>query len=460
VNPQELVERALQASTADGCVVIAEESSSANLRWAGNTLTTNGDMRQRTLTVIATVDGAEGTAAGVVSRSSVALDRVADLVAQAEEAARSAGPAEDARPFVPGRVSADWAEPAEVTSTAVFETFSPALGEVFVRARAQQRELFGFAEHDLVTTYLGSSAGLRLRHVQPTGKVEVTGKSHERTRSTWVGQYTRHFRDVDVVALDDEIVRRLGWSARTVEMAPGRHHTILPPCAVADLLIYLYWSASAREAHDGRTVFSRAGGGTRVGERLAERPVTLRSDPAHPGLECEPFVLTPASSAASSVFDNGLPLGPTRWVDEGRLAALLQTRFSADLTGLPVTPAVDNLVLDVPGGVGGTDDLVAGTDGPALLLTCLWYIREVDPQTLLLTGLTRDGVYVVDGGEVVGAATNFRFNESPVDLLGRIVSASGTQLALPREWNDFFTRTAMPAVLIDGFNMSTVSRAS
>jgi len=250
VNSQDLVERALQASTADGCVVIAEESSSANLRWAGNTLTTNGDMRQRTLTVIATVDGAEGTAAGVVSRSSVALDRVAELVARAEEAARSAGPAEDARPFVPGRVSADWAEPAEVTSTAVFEAFSPALGDVFVRARAQQRELFGFAEHDLVTTYLGSSAGLRLRHVQPTGKVEVTGKSHERTRSTWVGQYTRHFRDVDVVALDDEIVRRLGWSARTVDMAPGRHHTILPPCAVADLLIYLYWSASAREAHE------------------------------------------------------------------------------------------------------------------------------------------------------------------------------------------------------------------
>jgi len=117
-------------------------------------------------------------------------------------------------------------------------------------------------------------------------------------------------------------------------------------------------------------------------------------------------------------------------------------------------------MLEVPGATGSTDDLVAATSGRALLLTCLWYIREVDPQTLLLTGLTRDGVYVVEDGEVIGAATNFRFNESPIDLLGRISGASATQPCLPREWNDYFTRTAMPAVRISGFNMSTASRAN
>jgi predicted Zn-dependent protease len=160
------------------------------------------------------------------------------------------------------------------------------------------------------------------------------------------------------------------------------------------------------------------------------------------------------------VFDNGLPLARTAWVDEGRLAALLQTRHSAAVTGLPLTPAIDNLGLDVAGGAGGVDDLVAATSGRALLLTCLWYIREVDPQTLLLTGLTRDGVHVVEDGEVVGTTTNFRFNESPVDLLGRVAAAGGTELTLPREWSDFFTRTAMPALRVDGFNMSTVSPAS
>jgi predicted Zn-dependent protease len=100
----------------------------------------------------------------------------------------------------------------------------------------------------------------------------------------------------------------------------------------------------------------------------------------------------------------------------------------------------------------------SGHDGPCLLLTCLWYIREVDPATLLLTGLTRDGVYLVEGGEVVGEVNNFRFNESPVGLLARATEAGATQRTLPREWNDYFTRAAMPPLRVPDFNMSSVSQ--
>jgi predicted Zn-dependent protease len=467
LRPQEIVERALELSRSDGTLVLAQESSSTNLRWAGSTLTTNGEVRGRSLTVIATVDGAQGTASGVVSRSNVTADQVEALVRAAEQAARGAEPAEDARPLVgPGETSTGaggWEDEPAVTTSAVFSALAPELGEVFVRSRAEGRELFGFAEHDLTSTYLGSSAGLRLRHDQPTGRLEMTGKTDARTLSSFVGQGSRTFQDVDVAALDAELTRRLGWARRSVDVAPGRHDTILPPSAVADLMVYLYWSASAREAHDGRTVFSKPGGGTRVGDRLAQLPVQLWSDPAAAGLECEPFVLAGQSGPSSSVFDNGLPLARTSWVQDGALAALLQTRASADLTGLPVTPAVDNLLMEVSGPQGtvaGTDALVASTTDRALLLTCLWYIREVDPQTLLLTGLTRDGVYVVEGGEVVGAATNFRFNMSPVDVLDRIRAATTTQPCLAREWGDYFTRTSMPALLVDGFNMSTVSQAS
>jgi len=103
--------------------------------------------------------------------------------------------------------------------------------------------------------------------------------------------------------------------------------------------------------------------------------------------------------------------------------------------------------------------MVART-GRGLLLTCLWYIREVDPQTLLLTGLTRDGVYLVENGEVTGAVNNFRFNESPVTMLGRVTEAGATGPALPREWGDYFSRSAMPPLRVDGFNMSSVSQAS
>ncbi|MEU7580807.1 metallopeptidase TldD-related protein [Streptomyces sp. NPDC041068] len=456
-KPHEIVERALELSTADGCVVIADEESSANLRWAGNALTTNGVTRGRTLTVVATVDGKEGTASGVVSRSAVTADDLEPLVRAAEEAARGAGPAEDAQPLVTGTAaSPDFTEAPVETSSAVFADFAPALGEAFARARAGGRELYGFANHEFVTSYLGTSTGLRLRHDQPNGTLELNAKSPDRTKSAWAGRATRDFKDVDPAALDAELAQRLGWAQRRIDLPAGRYETLLPPTAVADLLIYQLWSSSARDAAEGRTVFSKPGGATRLGEKLAELPLTLRSDPHEPGLESAPFVLAHASGGDASVFDNGLPLTATEWIRAGELAHLATTRHSAALTGLPVTPAVDNLVLD-GGGDRSLEEMVAATER-GLLLTCLWYIREVDPATLLLTGLTRDGVYLVENGEVVGEVNNFRFNESPVDLLGRATEAGRTEKTLPREWGDWFTRAAMPALRVPDFNMSSVSQ--
>jgi predicted Zn-dependent protease len=460
LRPQELAERALEISTADGCVVIAEESSEANLRWAGNTLTTNGVTRGRTLTVIATIGGQEGTAAGVVSRSNVGLAEVESIVRAAEANAREARSAEDARPLPEGEgADATWDDPPAETSIGVFGDVAPALGEAFTASRDEQRELFGFAEHQVETAYLATSTGLRRRHDQPTGRIELTGKTADWSRSTWVGQGTRDFTDVDVSALDAEVGRRLGWAQRRVDLPAGRYETLLPPSAVADLLIYQYWSSVARDANDGKTVFSRPGGGTRVGERITETPVRMWSDPGAEGLECESFVVAGSSNAAQSVFDNGMPINPTDWLNDGTLTALMQTRHSAELTGLPFTPAVDNLLFESGDASRGLEAMIADTER-GLLLTCLWYIREVDPQTLLLTGLTRDGVYLVEGGEVVAEVNNFRFNESPVDLLGRLAEVGVTERTLAREWNDYFTRTAMPAWRIADFNMSSVSQAS
>jgi predicted Zn-dependent protease len=259
--------------------------------------------------------------------------------------------------------------------------------------------------------------------------------------------------------MDDEIRTRLGWQERTIELPPGRYDTVLPPSAVADLLVYYFLSSDARSAYEGRSVFSRPGGGIRISEALTSRPLTLRSDPRLPGLESADRVLASSSSPMASVFDNGLPCPPAVWLDAGRVAALPTTRHTAALTGLPVVPPVGNLILQAPEGSGRALDLVTGLDR-GLLLTSLWYIREVDPQTLLLTGLTRDGVYVVEGGEVIGAGTNFRFNESPVDLLTRVEAVGGTEITLGRELGDWFTRTAMPALRVSGYNMSTASEAS
>ncbi|HEY5245668.1 MAG TPA: metallopeptidase TldD-related protein, partial [Acidimicrobiales bacterium] len=195
------------------------------------------------------------------------------------------------------------------------------------------------------------------------------------------------------------------------------------------------------------------------GDVLSALPFDLYGDPAEPGLVCAPFLTAPASGPNVSVFDNGLPLDRTDWLRGGRLEHLTYHRAGAARSGATPTAPVDNLVLDLPGAGGTVDDLVARTER-GLLLTCLWYIREVDPATLLLTGLTRDGVYVIEDGRIVGATNNFRFNESPVDVLARATEAGGTVRALGREFGEWVNRTAMPPLRVPDFNMSSVSQAS
>ena len=468
LSPQETVERALAAAKASGagdCVVMAEETSTANLRWAGNTLTTNGVSQSRQLTVIAIDRRADGAAAGVVSRAGVRADQIEDVVREAGHAAAESAPAEDAAELVgPGDGSpfgtSGWDTESARTEIGVLRDFAAALGETLRVAQAADRKLYGFAEHQVQSTFLGTSTGLRRRHDQPTGRIELNAKSADMARSAWAGTAPRDFSDVDITAMDAGLAQRLDWARRTVALPAGRYETLLPPTAVSDLLVYLYWSAGAKDAADGRTVFSKPGGGTRIGERLSSLPVTLSSDPGAPGLECAPFVVSHASGADSSVFDNGLPLRPTPWISDGSLAALLSSRHSAAVAGVPVTPDIDNLTFATSAADTPTMEQMIASTERALLLTCLWYIREVDPQRLLLTGLTRDGVYLVENGEVTGAVNNFRFNESPVGMLGRLLEVGPTEATLPREWGDYFNRAAMPPVRVEGFNMSSVSQAS
>jgi predicted Zn-dependent protease len=467
-SPQETVERALAAARGD-CVVIAEDTSTANLRWAGNTLTTNGVSSSRQLTVIAIDQRADGASTGVVSRAGLRPDQIEDVVRAAERAAQEGTPAEDAAeltgaqaggPFGGKELQDGWQAPSARTEIAVLRDFAAALGDTLRAAQSAGRKLYGFAEHEVSSTFLGTSAGLRQRHDQPTGRVELNAKSSDLARSAWTGAATRDFTDVDIAGLDAGLSERLDWAKRTVALPAGRYETLLPPTAVSDLLVYLYWSAGAKDAADGRTVFSKPGGGTRIGEQLSALPVTLSSDPRAAGLGCAPFVVAHASGSDSSVFDNGLALGPTSWIRDGSLAALMSSRHSAAVAGVPVTPGIDNLTFATSAAAPPTLAEMIASTGRGLLLTCLWYIREVDPQALLLTGLTRDGVYLVENGEVVGAVNNFRFNESPVAMLGRLLEVGATVPTLPREWGDYFNRAAMPAVRVEAFNMSSVSQAS
>jgi predicted Zn-dependent protease len=462
-SPQEVVERALSVSRADGCAVIVEEVSQVEVRFANNTTTTNGVRRDRRVAVVSFTGGAVGVASG---SGEVDVD---ELVRASQLEAAGATAADDASPLVepsgPGASSgtggSGFEEAPVATSPAVLGGVIGGLGGAFDRARAAGNRLAGFATHGVETVYLGTSTGLRLRHVQPAGTMELVARSGDGTRSVWSGaaSSTFDFADIDVGSFEARLDRRLTWAARPVELPAGRYEVLLPPDATADLMVAMSQAMSGRDAEEGRSPFSAPGGGTRIGQSLCPLPFDLRGDPGQAGLESAPFLVTSASGTDVSVFDNGLPIGPTDWVRAGTLRRLQYHRAAAARAGVDPSPPVGNLVLALPGASASLDDMIASTER-GLLLTCLWYIREVDPVTLLLTGLTRDGVYLVEQGEVVGAVNNFRFNESPLDVLARATEAGASQRALSREWGEWMNRTAMPPLRVADFNMSSVSPAT
>lgn len=459
ISAQDLIEKITSAANCDDCIVVIKDKTQANLRWAGSTLTTNGVIQERNVTVIAFVAMDGGMAAGGVSRTDVNLTDVPTLIAEAISAAKAAGKAEDFAPLATNVSIGDWAAPHVPTGPEVFSNFAPALGDMFAQSVADKIELFGYSEHTHETTWIGSKGGLRLRKDVPVGRVEMTGKSHDRTRSTWNGVETHDFKDVSVASIDAQIRQRLNWQATKVDLPAGRYDTVLPSGSVADLFTYMMWVSAARDAHEGQSVFSKKGGGTRIGEKLSNVGFQFFSDPDYKQLPAANFVGTAVSSPFSSVFDNGQPIKRVDWLKDGVLQALIQTRASAKLTNLDFTPIGENLIMSVDGGSGTLEDLVKKVDN-GLLLTTFWYIRMVDPNSLLLTGLTRDGVYHIKGGEVVGATNNFRWNDSPVSALGRIAHAGATQWTQPREWAGDMSNMAVPPLVIKDFNMSTVSPGS
>ena len=456
IHAQQVIDIALDTAArlgrADETIVLVSDRIGTSLRWANNSMTTNGVSTARRITVISIVRQGDSAHVGSLTSAEVDPSVIEGLVAASQAAAGSAPEARDAAPLLNGNtVPPDWDAPTPATGPEVFSTIAGPLARGF-RGTDQ---LFGFARHALETTFLATSSGLRRRYTQPTGSVEINGKRDG--ASAWVAVGTPDFADVPTDSLLEQLSMRLGWAQRIVELPAGRYETILPPSAVADMMVYLGWSMTGRGAQEGRTALSTLDGGTRVGEKLTDLPLTLYSDPSAAGLGCTSFVAAASSSETLSVFDNGLDIGRVDWIRDGVINALAYPRAAAAEFGAPVAVAADNVLMTG----GGTElaDMIAETEH-GLLLTTLWYIREVDPTTLLLTGLTRDGVYLVEDGEVTAAVNNFRFNESPLDLLRRASQAGVSEPTLPREWGDYVTRTAMPSLRIPDFHMSSVSQAT
>lgn len=453
MKPHELVDAILDAATTETVARISV-TRNLNLRWASNTTTTNGSTSQTNISVAAIVDGRVGSISATVTGD----EDPVTLLRAAEDAARTKPPSEQAMPLLAGdgNAPAAWSEPAGDAEPGRFTHLTAQLQRMFASARTAGDPTYGYAEHIEDTTWLGTSAGIRRRAVVGRGSLSFTTKDPTKTRSAWDGEWVSDWDRVDPVAAYERMRARLEIAKERIELPAGRYDVILTPSCVADLVTYLMWLATLRDALDGQSAFSKPGGGTRVGERLTDAPLTLSSDPSHPGLAGLPFVAaTSSANATTSVFDAGMPVERVDLIRDGILVNLIAPRAIAQQAGVAPVPAPSNVLI---AGDGRTLEEMIASSERALLLNALWYIRLVDPRSLLLTGLTRDGVYLVEDGALRGGVNNFRFNVSPLDLFANIQEIGRAQNTLPREFEQVLA--SAPPIRATQWNMSSVSEAS
>jgi predicted Zn-dependent protease len=409
----------------------------ANTRFARSEITSTGDVEETTVTVEAAFGRRHAQA------STNQTDR-ASLQAAVEMAARLARLApEDPEwmgPLGPTRHRAG----APAWDPATARLAAPARAEAVaaaVRAADEGKlEAAGYLEHRARAWAIATSAGLRAHHPSTHASLTTTARTADGRGSGWAGAVSHRWGDLDAGALAAAASDRAVRSAGGRRLAPGRYTVVLEPAAVGELLSFLASSLDARRADEGRSFFSRPGGGNRVGEAIFGDAITLRSDPTDPA--------TPAAT-----FDGeGTPLEPTTWIDRGRLAGLVTSRhWAAEKGGRPTgQPNVFHLA----GGTASREELLRGVKR-GLLVTRFWYTRWVDPRQILITGLTRDGVFLIEDGELVAPVTNFRFNESPVTMLRNADAIGRETVRIPYGGGRF----RVPALRTHEFHMASVSDA-
>jgi predicted Zn-dependent protease len=427
---RQIIERAISFSSADEVRVNLRGGREGNTRFALNTVTTCGDVESLHVAVTACF----GRRRAAATASQVDDDSLRRVVRAAEELARVA-------PEDPEHVgelgpqeyltSNAWADGTAEATPAL--RARAALGAVEA-AEARQMETSGYFEHGQGFSAAGNNRGLFAWSRHTDASFSVTMRA-DAGGSGWASSNSRDIDEVDYEQATRLAVEKARAARDPRPLEPGVYPVILEPQAACDFLSWALWCMSARQADEGRSFFARPGGGNRIAQQVAAETVTIRSDPAHPAVPGDTFQA------------DGLPLRPQTWIERGVLKRLVYDRFWAQKQHTEPTGWPANVIVE--GGEGTVDDLVRAASR-AVLVTRFWYIRFVDPQTLLLTGLTRDGTFWVEDGQIRHAVRNFRFNESPMAVLNKV-----TALSAPVRVGYAF----MPAVAAGEFTFSSASES-
>jgi len=435
-----LAERTLRFIRSEQARVTINSGSTGNTRFAANQITTGGDVTDTTVTVT--------TAFGrrVASSTTNRLDdeglrtavqtseRLAPLSPEDPEYLGELGPV-----AVPER-------DAVVPTTRDLGPDARARAAAEVTALAARRGLVatGYTEHRTGSSAVMTTRGHFAYQASSNANFTTTVRTADGAGSGWAGTGFFDWSALDARALGETASEKAERSSGARDVEPGRWVTILEPTAVANMVGLMMGSLGARAADEGRSYFSRPGGGTRIGERFLDERVTIWSDPLDPRVFSAPF--------------NGQGLANRRetWVEDGVLRTLAYDRFWASRQNREPTGFVSGYYME--GGDATLDDMIRSTER-GLLVTRLWYIRSVDPRTILFTGLTRDGTFMIENGRVAYPVKNLRWNESPVFMLSNIEMMGAPVRVSPSESSEIAPAVVVPALKVRDFTFTSVSDA-
>lgn len=437
-----LIDQVISYSELPGCEVNVQWTEDDFIRFANNGITTSGYRITQQISITSTTaDHRTGNA----SVSELTADALKKGVKQAEDLATISHPNPEDMPALPGQKYPHLNNFDSYTASARGDVLIPQVKAVLAGALKNKLVAAGFIQRSANAVGVGNKAGLFGYHTYTDSSLTHTMRTPGGTSSGWATQSSVSVKDLNG---EEQVKVSIDKCLRGVDrkkLDPGKYTVIMEPAAVADLIGWLGYAFGARDAEQGQSFLSKAGEGstgvsTYVGEKLFPEFITLRSDPFHPKLASTPW------------GPSLLPNEKTAWIEKGVVRNLYYDRYWAEKANKKPTTAPTDLVLD--GQENTLADLIASVDR-GLLVTRLHYIRVVQPKTWQLTGLTRDGVFLVEKGKVTDAVTNFRWNESPAEVLQRT-----TKLTQPvRVTNDETGSNMAPSLITTDFNFTSVSDA-
>ncbi|WP_231460001.1 TldD/PmbA family protein [Pedobacter sp. Leaf132] len=429
---QAILKKVIGFSKAEFCEVSLRGNDGGNIRYARNAVSTAGQISTMSLGVSSTFGKKTGSAS-INEFDDASLQKV---VKRAEELAMLAPENPEFMPLLGPQTFAESKTYNANTAAITPDTRAEMVGKSLSVSKAAGLDAAGFLENSTSFTAIMNSKGLFAYNKGTSVSFSVTVRNKQGTGSGYVEQEFNDLAKMDTLALSKIAASKANGSAGAKAIEPGKYTVILEPLAASDMLGNMFRGFDARSADEGRSFMSKKGGGTRLGEQLFSENVNIYSDPLNPELP------------SSTWSGDGIPLKRTQWVEKGVVKNLSYSRYWAAQKNVQPLPFSRSIVME--GGTQSLEDLIKSTE-KGILVTRFWYIRSVDPQTLLLTGLTRDGTFYIENGEIKFPIKNFRFNESPVIMLNNVEALgkpvrTGSGLIPPMKIRDFTFTSLSDAV--------------